>query len=74
MGQARLGYNALAKLALQLGSDVPFFLRGGAALMPGAASACSRCPRCVNSGWCVVVPTATLPNKTAALYAALQRS
>ena len=34
-GATRLGYDALARLALQLGSDVPFFLRGGAALMSG---------------------------------------
>jgi 4-diphosphocytidyl-2-C-methyl-D-erythritol kinase len=68
----RLSYNALAKLALQLGSDVPFFLRGGAALMSGRGESLQPLPPLRQQWLVLVIPATTLPNKTAALYAALQ--
>jgi 4-diphosphocytidyl-2-C-methyl-D-erythritol kinase len=68
----RLGYHALGKLALQLGSDVPFFLRGGAALMQGRGEALSGLPPLLGQWLVLVVPTLPVVNKTASLYAALR--
>jgi 4-diphosphocytidyl-2-C-methyl-D-erythritol kinase len=70
----RLGYHALPRLALQLGSDVPFFLRGGAALMTGRGDEL-RVLRPLRSRWLVLItPALHIANKTAALYAALEPS
>jgi 4-diphosphocytidyl-2-C-methyl-D-erythritol kinase len=70
----RLGYHRLGDLALQLGSDVPFFLRGGAALMAGRGEALRALPALPSQWLVLVIPPDTLPRKTAALYAALQPS
>jgi 4-diphosphocytidyl-2-C-methyl-D-erythritol kinase len=68
----QLHYHALVRLATQLGSDVPFFLRGGAALMRGRGDELYALPS-LGSQWLVVaVPELALPNKTATLYGALQ--
>jgi 4-diphosphocytidyl-2-C-methyl-D-erythritol kinase len=68
----RLGYRALADLALQLGSDVPLFLRGGAALMTGRGDDLHPLPPLPAQSLVLLVPRTTLANKTAVLYGALQ--
>jgi 4-diphosphocytidyl-2-C-methyl-D-erythritol kinase len=63
----------LAELALVLGSDVPFFLRGGTALAEGRGERLNTL-RPLRLTWFVVVTpilTAPIPRKTATLYAAL---
>jgi 4-diphosphocytidyl-2-C-methyl-D-erythritol kinase len=68
---ARLGLADLTLLAARLGSDVPFFVRGGAALMRGRGDELQALPP-LNGQWLVlVVPAHTLPDKTRQLYAAL---
>ena len=62
--------DALAALASGLGSDVPFFLRGGTALATGLGERLEPLPP--GAAWVVVVaPRVILPRKTAPLYAAL---
>jgi 4-diphosphocytidyl-2-C-methyl-D-erythritol kinase len=61
----------LAKLALQLGSDVPFFLRGGAAIMRGRGEALEWLPR-IEMPLVLLSPLHEIGNKTAALYRAIQ--
>src|SRR5437763_800215 len=67
----RLGMHALETLAAQLGSDVPFFVRGGAALMGGRGDELSVLPPVIGQWLVVAVPSQTLANKTPTLYAAL---
>lgn len=68
----RLSARRLADLAASLGSDVPYFLRGGLALMRGRGEQLDWLPP-MPSRWLVVfVPPHALPDKTAALYGALQ--
>jgi 4-diphosphocytidyl-2-C-methyl-D-erythritol kinase len=62
----------LATLAATLGSDVPFFLRGGAALMAGRGEQLQAVPA-LSSQWLIlVVPAHTVADKTPRLYAALE--
>jgi 4-diphosphocytidyl-2-C-methyl-D-erythritol kinase len=70
----RLRYSQLGGLAAQLGSDVPFFLRGGAALMCGRGERLEPL-RPLPDQWLTlgVLPHA-LPDKTATLYASLAPS
>lgn len=70
----RLGYHALGALAAQLGSDVPFFVRGGAAVMRGRGDVLEPLAPLRGQWLVVAVPPIGLPNKTAALYAALEQS
>jgi 4-diphosphocytidyl-2-C-methyl-D-erythritol kinase len=67
----RLGYSSLSTLAAQLGSDVPFFVRGGAAVMRGRGDVLEPLPPVVGQWLVLAVPGVMLPNKTATLYAAL---
>jgi len=67
-----LGYHALLELSAKLGSDVPFFLRGGAALMRGRGDELTALPALAGQWLVLAVPRATLPNKTATLYATLR--
>jgi 4-diphosphocytidyl-2-C-methyl-D-erythritol kinase len=68
---ARSGLGQLCSLAAELGSDVPFFVRGGAALMTGTGEQLQPLPPIVGQWLVVVVPGHDLANKTRRLYAAL---
>jgi 4-diphosphocytidyl-2-C-methyl-D-erythritol kinase len=65
------GYTDLLALAAQLGSDVPYFVRGGAALMCGRGDQLKPVPALERQWVVVVVPRHQLLDKTARLYAAL---
>lgn len=60
----------LAELALTLGSDVPFFLRGGTALANGRGERLETLPS-PTVRYVVVSPRVVIPCKTAVLYGAL---
>jgi 4-diphosphocytidyl-2-C-methyl-D-erythritol kinase len=61
----------IEEMAVQLGSDVPFFLRGGAALATGRGDVLTPLPS-VKRFWVVVaVPRVRIPNKTAWMYGQL---
>lgn len=65
----------LARLASQLGSDVPFFLHGGTALLEGRGEIVTPLPP-LPRVWVVLLvpPVPRLPGKTARLYASLSAS
>lgn len=66
-----LSVQALAGLAAALGSDVPFFLRGGTSLATGRGEQLTELPG-LSGYWVVLaVPPLAIPNKTRSLYAAL---
>jgi 4-diphosphocytidyl-2-C-methyl-D-erythritol kinase len=64
---------SLSDLAAELGSDVPFFLRGGTALAEGRGERLTALPPLSGPWFVVVVPAlaAPIPRKTATLYAML---
>jgi 4-diphosphocytidyl-2-C-methyl-D-erythritol kinase len=68
----RLGPAALRQLAAQLGSDVPFFLRGGAALLGGRGDQLQPLPPVRNQWLVLLLPAQSLEDKTRRLYAALE--
>jgi 4-diphosphocytidyl-2-C-methyl-D-erythritol kinase len=70
----RLRASELARLASKLGSDVPFFVDGGAALMRGRGDQLQALPPLVDQWLVLVVPAHDVPDKTARLYAALEAS
>jgi 4-diphosphocytidyl-2-C-methyl-D-erythritol kinase len=59
-------------LAGKLGSDVPFFLNGGAAVMRGRGEVIEELPALANQWLVLVVPPHALSDKTTRLYAALE--
>ncbi len=61
----------LAQIAAGLGSDVPFFLRGGTALAEGRGDKISPLPSLPPLGVLLICPRETLPNKTATLFTRL---
>ncbi len=61
----------LAQIAAKLGSDVPFFLRGGTALAEGRGEEVSPLPSLPPLGVLLICPRETLPNKTATLFSRL---
>ena len=66
-----LSTGELARLAAHLGSDVPFFLHGGTAMVQGRGERVRLLPP-ADLKWLVVLsPAIALPNKTASLYASL---
>ena len=69
-----LGLADLAQLAAELGSDVPFFVRGGAAVMRGRGENLEPVPALVGQWLVVVVPAHDVLDKTRRLYASLDRS
>ena len=65
----------LLELAAQLGSDVPFFLCGGTAVMQGRGEVVTPLPDFPHHWIVLVMPDVPhLPGKTAALYASLNAS
>jgi 4-diphosphocytidyl-2-C-methyl-D-erythritol kinase len=70
--QTRLGVPELSQLAARLGSDVPFFVRGGAAVMRGRGDLLEPVPPLVGQWLVIVVPPHGLLDKTRRLYAALE--
>ena len=68
-----LAEEELLRLAASLGSDVPFFLRGGTALAQGRGERITVLPPAPEAWFLVVYPRLELLNKTAALYRLLQQ-
>lgn len=64
----------MANLAIKLGSDVPFFLQGGTAMVQGHGERVHPLPK-IDLGWIVLVcPAIHIRCKTAALYSKLPSS
>lgn len=64
--------DALSSIALQLGSDVPFLLQGGAALAHGRGEQLEPVPS-LKASWLVLAsPVVEIERKTAQLYGALR--
>jgi 4-diphosphocytidyl-2-C-methyl-D-erythritol kinase len=63
---------ALAEAAARLGSDVPFFLSGGAALLEGRGERVTPLPAGGKRWLVLVVPESAVQHKTAAMYARLR--
>ena len=68
-----LAENKLLEMAAQLGSDVPFFIRGGTVLAAGRGEILTPLPS-LSSCYAVVIipPVPTIADKTRQLYAALK--
>ena len=68
-----LGHEDLLQLAAALGSDVPFFLRGGTALAEGRGEKITPLPPMCQpqKEMVLLVPPVALPNKTATMYGRL---
>jgi 4-diphosphocytidyl-2-C-methyl-D-erythritol kinase len=63
----------LHKMAAKLGSDVPFFLRGGTALVEGRGDVLKPLPPPQKLWLVLIIPDVTVePGKTAKMYAALK--
>ena len=69
--QQELSEAKLHDLAARLGSDVPFFLRGGCAIGKGRGDRLEPLPVPADGWFVVAVPDVTIPAKTASLYARL---
>jgi 4-diphosphocytidyl-2-C-methyl-D-erythritol kinase len=69
---ARLSSATLAGLAGELGSDIPFFIRGGAALMRGRGENLRMLSPWVGQWLVLVVPPHEIAGKTRRLYSALE--
>lgn len=72
--QAGLSVADLARLAAELGSDIPFFLRGGAAVLRGRGEQLEALPQLIGQWLVIVVPPHDVLDKTRQLYAALLAS
>ncbi|MBV9579171.1 MAG: 4-diphosphocytidyl-2C-methyl-D-erythritol kinase, partial [Chloroflexi bacterium] len=70
--RAHLSTQTLSELAAELGSDVPFFIRGGAAVMRGRGDQLAPLPARTDQWLVLLVPPHTLVDKTRQLYAALE--
>ncbi len=62
----------LAPLAAQLGSDVPFFLQGGTALVEGRGEVVVPLPPALPRWFLLARPPLSIPHKTRTMYAALK--
>jgi len=67
----RIPHVSLLRIAAALGSDVPFFLRGGSAIGSGRGERLKAIPSNLDGGVVIVKPRFGMP--TAAAYAALDR-
>ncbi len=67
-----LGLERLGELAAAVGSDVPYFLRGGTALAEGRGERLTPLPSVPERWYVIVTPAIALPNKTAAMYGRLR--
>ena len=63
-----LGHEELLSLAASLGSDVPFFLQGGTALVEGRGEEVRSLPAISHTHFVLLVPTLEIPGKTATMY------
>jgi len=70
----RLGLTDLVRLAAELGSDVPFFIRGGAAVMRGRGDELEVLPPLTGQWLVIAVPPHDVLDKTRRLYGSLQPS
>lgn len=68
---AGIPLNEVERAAAALGSDVPFFVRGGTALATGTGTDLAPLSTPPNVWFVVVAPDLVIPAKTAALYGAL---
>jgi 4-diphosphocytidyl-2-C-methyl-D-erythritol kinase len=68
----RVHLKDLTRFAAELGSDVPFFVRGGAALMRGRGEDIEALPPLRGQWFVVLVPPHDVLDKTKQLYAALE--
>ena len=66
------GQKRLSEMALALGSDVPFFLSGGRALISGRGEVVTTLEGIANLFAIIVAPHLHIPSKTATLYRALK--
>ena len=64
----------LTALAAQLGSDVPFLLHGGTAMVSGRGERVTPLPPAELEWFVIACPSIQVPNKTASLYARLGSS
>jgi 4-diphosphocytidyl-2-C-methyl-D-erythritol kinase len=71
---SRLHLQELEELAAELGSDVPFFIRGGAALMRGRGQELEPLPPMRRQWLVLVVPPHDIVDKTRRLYGLLEGS
>jgi 4-diphosphocytidyl-2-C-methyl-D-erythritol kinase len=62
---------ALVDMAAQLGSDVPFFIHGGAALAEGRGERITPLPGAPPTELVIALPALTLANKTRRMYSLL---
>jgi 4-diphosphocytidyl-2-C-methyl-D-erythritol kinase len=62
----------LLEIAADIGSDVPFFLRGGCALGRGRGEILTPLPIPASLTFVIVAPALAIPNKTASLFARLE--
>ena len=66
-----LSPEALADVAARLGSDVPFFLHGGTALVEGRGERVTTLPDAQRQKLVIALPTLTLADKTRHMYSLL---
>jgi len=66
-----LPHERLAELAAEVGSDVPFFLRGGTALAEARGERITPLPDAPRTAILVVVPPLAIPEKTRRMYSLL---
>lgn len=69
----QLNQAALHKIAVTLGSDVPFFLYGGTALAEGRGESITPIPSIRSRQLLLVCPKNTIPSKTKTLFLSLQQ-
>jgi 4-diphosphocytidyl-2-C-methyl-D-erythritol kinase len=68
-----LPHERLVELAAEVGSDVPFFLRGGTALAEGRGERMAPLPDAPRTAILVVVPPLSIAQKTQRMYSLLGR-